>query len=201
MSRYPRGAAPRAGTASLDERHVNVPLRADGGLRVAVIADTHGAPHPRTAGVIAAMQPDHILHAGDIGDLDCLAPFRAIAPTTIVRGNIDPHGPDLPDLVTLDVLASGASVLRLMLFHIAVAGPRLRADAARLAVAREAKLVVCGHSHVPFIGRDRGLSIFNPGSVGPKRFQLPIVFGVMEIAGGKLTMRHHDCATGAVWEP
>jgi uncharacterized protein len=201
VTRYSRGAAAKAQASTLVEQHVDVPLRSDGGLRIAVIADTHGAPHPKTAEVIAAMQPDHILHAGDIGDLACLAPFRAIAPTTVVRGNIDPHAPDLPDLVTVDVCAGGARVLRMMLFHIAVAGPRLRADAGRLAVAREASLVVCGHSHVPFIGRDRGLSIFNPGSIGPKRFQLPIVFGMMEIAGGKLTMRHHDCATGDVWLP
>lgn len=201
MPKYSRGNAANGLASTMQENHVDLPLREDGGLRIAVIADTHGAPHPATAGVIAAMKPDHILHAGDIGELECLAPFRAIAPITVVRGNIDPHGPDLPDLVTLDVRADGARALRLMLFHIAVAGPRLRADAGRLANAREATLVVCGHSHVPFIGRDRGLSIFNPGSIGPKRFQLPIVFGMMEIADRKLTMRHHECATGAVWTP
>ncbi|MBZ0117705.1 MAG: hypothetical protein K8H88_11955 [Sandaracinaceae bacterium] len=30
---------------------------------------------------------------------------------------------------------------------------------------------------------------------------LPIVFGVIEIAGGKLGMRHVDCETGEVWHP
>jgi hypothetical protein len=37
-----------------------------------------------------------------------------------------------------------------------VYGPKLRADAARLARNAGASLIVCGHSHVPFIGRDRG---------------------------------------------
>lgn len=61
--------------------------------------------------------------------------------------------------------------------HIAVYGPEVRADAARLAVASEAQLIVCGHSHVSFIGRDRGLTVFNPGSIGPRRMHLPILFG------------------------
>jgi len=28
---------------------------------------------------------------------------------------------------------------------------------------------------MPFIGRDRGITLFNPGSIGPRRFQLPIL--------------------------
>lgn len=31
------------------------------------------------------------------------------------------------------------------------------------------------HSHVPFIGADRGITMFNPGSTGPRRFMPPIV--------------------------
>jgi hypothetical protein len=61
--------------------------------------------------------------------------------------------------------------------------------------------VVCGHSHVPFIGRDRGLSVFNPGSIGPKRFHLPIVFGVIDIAKNGVSLQHIDCETGERWEP
>jgi predicted phosphodiesterase len=82
-----------------------------------------------------------------------------------------------------------------------VYGPKLRADALRLAHAAGAKLVVCGHSHVPFIGRDRGLTVFNPGSIGPRRMHLPIVFGVLRVAEGKLSLRHVDCETGRDWLP
>ena len=95
----------------------------------------------------------------------------------------------------------GESALKILLTHIAVHGPRVRADAARAAEAAGARLIVCGHSHVPFIGRDRGLTLFNPGSIGPRRFHLPIVFGVLAIAGGKLGLRHIDCETGADWSP
>lgn len=77
-------------------------------------------------------------------------------------------------------------------------GPR---GALRLAHAEHASIVVCGHSHVPFMGRDRGLVIFNPGSIGPRRFLLPIVFGVIDVARDGIALRHVDCETGATWQP
>ena len=91
--------------------------------------------------------------------------------------------------------------MKILLMHIAVYGPRVRADAARLAVDSGARMIVCGHSHVPFIGRDRGLTLFNPGSIGPRRMQLPIVFGMLQISAGKLSLRHIQCETGEDWLP
>jgi uncharacterized protein len=97
---------------------------------------------------------------------------------------------------------SGAeTALTMLLMHIVVAGPRVRKEAAALAHEVGARLIVCGHSHVPFIGRDKGLTVFNPGSIGPRRLRLPIVFGVLEIADGKLSLRHIDCETGREWAP
>jgi uncharacterized protein len=176
-------------------------LNRDGGLRLVVVADTHSSPHPSAAHAIRALAPDAILHAGDIGDLHVLDDLSKIARVIAVRGNIDERASDLPDSVTVDVRADGETVLKLLLMHIAVYGPKIRADAARLATSHAARLIVCGHSHVPFAGRDRGLSVFNPGSIGPRRFHLPIVFGVLEIASGRLSLRHVDCETGRAWEP
>ena len=176
-------------------------LRADGGLRIAAVADTHSRPHPRAAERIAALAPDAIVHAGDIGDRAVLDGLAEIAQVIAVRGNIDERAADLPDSIAIDVRAQGQTALTLLLLHIAVYGPKIRADAARLAAQHDAQLIVCGHSHVPFIGRDRGLTVFNPGSIGPRRFHLPIVFGVLEIAGGKLSLQHIDCETGEVFAP
>ncbi len=179
-------------TLSLNER---------GGLRVAVVADTHSQPHPRTDERIRELSPDAIFHAGDIGDLAVLDQLRKLAPVIAVRGNIDERATDLPDVVTIDVQAAGASAVKMLLMHIAVYGPKIRADAAKLATEQGAKLIVCGHSHVPFIGRDRGLTVFNPGSIGPRRMHLPILFGLLEIKDAKLSLKHVEAETGNEWLP
>ncbi len=184
----------------LKAKHERIAL-ADGALRLVVVADTHGEPHPRAAAIISALKPDRILHAGDIGDLDVLRQLAEIAPVSVVRGNIDEHANDLPDVLTLEVCDGDEELFKILMVHIAVYGPKLRADAARLARAEHSKLVVCGHSHVPFIGRDRDLAIFNPGSIGPRRFHLPIVFGVLDVKDRKVSMRHVSCETGEVWTP
>lgn len=173
----------------------------DGVLRLVVVADTHSQPHERCVELVGAQRPDRILHAGDIGALEVLDALAKIAPTSAVRGNIDVHANEVPDALTLDIRDGDESLFKLLLLHIAVNGPKLRADAVRLAKGEGASLVVCGHSHVPFIGRDRDLAVFNPGSIGPRRFHLPIVFGVMDITPQRVDLKHISCETGERWLP
>lgn len=177
---------------------ITLPRRADGSLRLAAVADTHARPHPALAAQLAAWAPDAIVVAGDIGAMAVVEALAAIAPVHAVRGNID-GDLDLPDDLVIDV--TGGSALRLLVTHIAVAGPRLRPEVARRAAAAGAHLVVCGHSHVPFVGRDRGVAVFNPGSIGPRRFDLPIVWGTMRLDARGLALGHVDATTGQPWSP
>ena len=180
---------------------VVLPMHPDGSLRLGVVADTHSAPNERGLTHLAALRPDFILHGGDIGDLSVLEQLATIAPVHAVRGNIDTRAPQLPDVLTIELTHEGRSQLTLLLMHIAIAGARIRPDAAKRARAAGASVIVCGHSHVPFIGQERGLSIFNPGSIGPRRFQLPILFGVLELSPTAVSLRHFDCETGRPWSP
>ncbi len=174
-------------------------------VRLAAVADTHSQPHGKTAERLAELAPAAILHGGDIGELRVLDELREIAPVYAVRGNIDTHARDLPDVLVLDIVTGGADAeqrgLRILMTHIAVYGPKLRSEVARMAKTEHAGLVVCGHSHVPFIGRDQGLTVFNPGSVGPRRFSLPIVLGTIDISPRGVKLQHLEAETGAVWLP
>ena len=174
-------------------------------VTLAVIADTHSRPHARALERVAAMAPTAILHAGDVGDPACLAPFAKVAPLYVVRGNID--GTDWPDVRVIEFQDTGRRLLRLLLTHIAV--DKLKPSRAALAAAaeHEVDLIVCGHSHVPFVTSapcvdQREVVLFNPGSVGPKRFHLPIVLGRLELQDtGRLVARHLDVETGEDWRP
>ncbi len=168
---------------------------------VAVVADTHSVPHEDALRQLRALRPEAVLHAGDIGDLAVLDRLRQVAPVYAVRGNIDERADDLPDVLIIDLVDSAQATTRLLLTHIAVAGIRLRPDVAALARKHRTPLVVCGHSHVPFIGQDKGLTLFNPGSIGPRRFRLPILYGALELTPTQLSLRHYDCETGARWHP
>ncbi len=186
--------------ARTTERHVALALPAAGG-RLVVVADTHSAPHPGSATHLAALHPAAILHAGDIGDLSVLDALATIAPVYAVRGNIDVHASELTDRLVLDVTCEQGPTLRIFMVHIGLDGPRLRADVDRQARAVDAALVVCGHSHIPFVGQQRGLTLFNPGSIGPRRFQLPILFGSIELSPAGARLAHFEAATGARFDP
>jgi uncharacterized protein len=173
----------------------------DGSLRIVAVADTHGKPHPKLDQHLRTLAPNCIVHAGDIGDRKVLETLAKHAPVTAVRGNIDERASDLPDVITITVQNNDQTLLRMLLLHIAVNGPKLRADIVRLAQSEDTSLVICGHSHVPFATHDRGITVFNPGSVGPKRFALPIVLGVIDLSPNGVSVRHIDCETGLPWRP
>jgi len=197
MARAKKPRAPRPHV----HRSTPIEAPADRPLRIVVIADTHSNPHADSLELVAAQEPDAILHAGDIGNLEVLDPFEAVAPVHVVRGNIDGRADGLADSIDLPIHQDGDVLVTFLMMHIAVYGPKLRRDAIALAHEHGASFVVCGHSHVPFIGLDRGLEMFNPGSIGPRRFQLPITFGVLEVSPGSIRARHVSCETGRDWSP
>jgi len=138
-------------------------------MKIGVLSDTHGLLRPEVALAFAGV--DHIHHLGDVGRISILDELRAIAPVTAVRGNIDREGPcaDLPE--TEVVLFHGRY---LYLLHD-LATLHLDPAAAKFAA------VLYGHSHVPNFTHKRGVLYFNPGSCGPRRFNLPVTVGLLTI--------------------
>lgn len=140
---------------------------------IGVISDTHGLLRPEALRALEGS--DRVIHAGDVGDEGILEALRAIAPLTVVRGNVDtqawslklPHGEMLEvggvriyvvhDLGTLDIVPASAGV----------------------------SVIVFGHSHHPDVFTRNGVTYFNPGSAGPRRFRLPVTVGRIEIDDGR----------------
>lgn len=179
------------------EHEIDLPPEAT----LAVVADTHSHPHGKLPEQLEALAPAAILHAGDIGDRAVLAELAAVAPLYAVRGNIDPRGHrDTPDVAVLR-LRQGERNLTVTLTHIAVRGARLLPPARGLVATHRPGLLICGHSHVPLLVRDCGTVVFNPGSVGPRRFNLPITYGLLRFGANGLSIGHVNCETGAPWAP
>ena len=146
-------------------------------IQVGIISDTHGLLRPEAIAALAGC--DAILHAGDIGGPDILAQLRRIAPVTAVRGNVD-DGPWATTLREWETITLAGQ--RIHLRHILT-----EVDAE--VVAEGIGVVVTGHSHRPLIERVDGVLFVNPGSAGPRRFQLPVTVARLELADGEIGAR------------
>ena len=145
--------------------------------RVGLISDTHGLLRPEATAFLHGS--DFIVHAGDIVDAAILDRLAAIAPVTAVRGNND-KGAWAMRLSETEVLEID-EVLIYVLHDLAA----LDVDPA----AAGFRVVVSGHSHRPLVTeRDRVLYV-NPGSAGPRRFNLPIAAAELTVAGDKVDAR------------
>jgi putative phosphoesterase len=142
--------------------------------RIAILSDTHGLLRPE---VVKRLQGvDHILHAGDVGDPVILDTLAAIAPLTAIRGNVDTSG-RCGSLPATEMVEIGGATFYLV--HSV-------ADLDISPTAAGVRVVVSGHSHKPGHETRNGVLYLNPGSVGPRRFHLPIAMAFVTITDGHL---------------
>lgn len=138
-------------------------------MKIGVVSDTHGLLRPEVAPALAGVE--RILHLGDVGKASILKALEEIAPVTAVRGNVDRDGAcgKLPETEVL--LLEGRYIYMLhdlKTLHLDPAAGKFAA-------------VLSGHTHVPNFYKKKGVLYFNPGSCGPRRFELPVTIGLLNI--------------------
>jgi putative phosphoesterase len=146
-----------------------------------ILADTHIPRRARTLpeGLVAYLErADLVLHAGDLIGPSVLEELSGYnAPTHAVRGNVDMPGLDLPEALQLDL--GGA--------RIAMVHDSGRKEGRRKRLGKrfpEARVVVFGHSHIPFLEDENGLLLLNPGSPTDKRRQPEHTFALLRSEEG-----------------
>jgi hypothetical protein len=137
--------------------------------RIGLISDTHGLLRPQA--LEALRGSELIVHAGDVGKAEILAALRKLAPVVAVRGNVDTAGwaSALPETA----VAEAGTVLLYVLHDVHA----LDLDPA----ASGFHIVVSGHSHQPGQFERNGVLYINPGSAGPRRFQLPVSVAILNV--------------------
>ena len=149
-------------------------------LRIGVISDTHGLLRPEVKVPLAGVA--HIVHAGDIGSPNVIAGLQRIAPVIAIRGNVDTghwaeHYPE-----TQTVTLGGRCIYVLHDIKTLQLDP----------VSSRVDVIVCGHSHRPRIETIRGVLYLNPGSAGPRRFNLPVTVATLDLTpSGLMPVIHH----------
>ncbi len=203
----------------MHDRHETKRIVLSGGPEwvIGVVSDTHGKPHPNLIPLLEEERPALILHAGDVGNMGVIRQLEEISTTVFVRGNVDPAGAAWPDSVRIHLTIGKSAELDLLLLHFAVLGLKLTKDALKVLRENPARILVFGHSHIPFVGALEGAQgrtqegtqgkaegkvyLFNPGSAGPRRFRLPTTMGFIRISPGGLKFHHVDLDTGKAWTP
>lgn len=139
-----------------------------------MISDTHGLFRPELRKFMK--YSDLIFHAGDIGKPEVMEALRKIAPVYVVRGNVDTGEWVKPYPESTIVEFDGHS------FYILHNLNDLDFDPA----SKGFSVVVTGHSHKPKIFTKNNVLYLNPGSAGPRRFELPIGIGRLIISGNRI---------------
>ena len=134
---------------------------------IGLISDTHGLL--RDEALRALKGSELIIHAGDVGKPEILDALKSVAPVVAVRGNID-HGAWAAKL-PLTAVADAGSATIYVLHDVHELDP----------AAAGFQIVVSGHSHKPAREERSGVLYINPGSAGPRRFQLPVTVARLDL--------------------
>lgn len=137
--------------------------------RIGLISDTHGLL--REEALRALSGSELIVHAGDVGKPEILDALRKLAPVIAVRGNVDTA--EWARVLPVTAVADAGAVQIYVLHDVKALD--LNPAAAGFHV------VVSGHSHQFGRSERSGVLYINPGSAGPRRFQLPITVARLEL--------------------
>ena len=137
--------------------------------KLGLISDTHGLLRDEAVNILRGS--DLILHAGDVGGPGILEALRGVAPIVAVRGNVDtdPWGQTLP---LTEIVQVGPVMIYIQ--HILQ-------DLDINPAAAGIHIVVSGHSHKAGQTNKDGVVYINPGSAGPRRFQLPVTVARLDL--------------------
>jgi putative phosphoesterase len=141
---------------------------------VGLVSDTHALV--RNSMVEALAGVSLILHAGDVGGDPVLDALSAIAPVRAVAGNVDPSNPRLKERLRVDL--GGVSI------HMSHGHELGSPTPARLLARYAGDVIVYGHTHRALVHRDGTRLVVNPGSAGPRRFDLRPSVARLTISGG-----------------
>lgn len=131
--------------------------------KLCVFSDSHGCPEHMLR-VIRQEAPDAVFHLGD-GEGDLKAVRRAFPdlPLYQVRGNCD-WASAAPALLRTEVEGQKVFATHGHLYDV-----KMGRDYQRLryaALEADARLVLFGHTHIPYHDRVWGMELVNPGSIG-----------------------------------
>lgn len=151
--------------------------------RIGVLSDTHipqrGARLPDA--VLRHFEDvELILHAGDLSTLAVLDQLSAYAPVDAVQGNVEQQEVVMKLPIKRTLVVGGCEI---GMVHILGERKDYACNARR--EFSTARVVIFGHSHIPWLEDANGLLLLNPGSAMDRRRQPRCTIARLTIANGE----------------
>lgn len=155
-------------------------------MLIGIISDTHipdkSVKLPKTV-FDAFKDVELIIHAGDITNMCVIESLEELAPVLCVQGNIDRlEGLDLPKTKTITIDGVKIGIIHGEVFP--------KGDTQQLKyIAKElgVDVLITGHTHKPFIGKEEDIIILCPGSPTYPRLSDSTVM-IMEVKEGEVNL-------------
>lgn len=151
--------------------------------RIGVLSDTHmpqRGERLRNTVLRHFEEVELILHAGDLSTLAVLDQLSAYAPVEAVQGNVEQEEVKMALPIKRTLVVGGCEI---GMAHILGE----RKDYARNARSEfpTARVVIFGHSHIPWLEDANGLLLLNPGSAMDRRHQPHCTIALLTISDGE----------------
>jgi len=146
--------------------------------KVGVISDTH-IPHFKQLPAAIWQHFDGvelIIHAGDLSVLSVIDELETIAPVVAVQGNVEQQEVILKLPIKREIKVGHC---RIGIVHI-LGDSKTHARVAHQEFP-DARVVVFGHSHIPYNQEHNGQLLFNPGSATDRRRQPRCSIGLLHV--------------------
>jgi putative phosphoesterase len=150
--------------------------------RIGVISDTHVPSRARRVpdSVLHHFENvDLIVHGGDLSTLAVLDQLAAYAPVEAVQGNVEQPEVQAALPIKRELLVDGVAI---GIVHDLGERKHYARNARR--EFPSARVVIFGHSHVPYLEDARGLLLLNPGSATDRRTQPYCTIAMLIIEDG-----------------
>ncbi|GHO66130.1 phosphoesterase [Ktedonobacter sp. SOSP1-52] len=154
--------------------------------RIGVISDTHMPPHKKIPAAVWTLFAgvEQIIHAGDLSCLSVIDELETLAPVVAVQGNVERDDVVMELPIKREILVS---FCRIGIVHILGERKYYARNAQR--EFPQARVVVFGHSHIPYNEEHEGLLLFNPGSANERRSQPKRSIGMLSIDDEAMSVR------------
>lgn len=151
--------------------------------RIGIISDTHVPSRARRvpdATLRHFEDVELIVHAGDLSTLAVLDQLSAYAPVEAVQGNVEQ-----PEVLATLPIKRELVVGGIAIGIVHILGERKRYARNARHEFPSARVVIFGHSHIPYIEDAGGLFLLNPGSATDRRAQPLCTIAVLTIEDGQ----------------